>query len=164
MLERAWHRIRQFFGALRPRVRDAEREEAYGWLSPAEQALFETMTLRDQQHGIVVWRRVRKTSGDDRDLLTAALLHDCGKGDVRLWHRIVHVAIHAGAAGAAERLATEDGPAWRRALWRLRYHPAIGADMAQAAGSSPEVVRLIREQDAEGADARLAVLQAADDA
>ena len=164
MLSRAWHRIRQFFGALRPRVRDDERVSAYSWLTPDEQALFETMTLRDQQHGIVVWRRVREASTEDRDLLTAALLHDCGKGDVRLWHRIVHVAIHAGAAGLAERLATEDGSTWRRALWRLRYHPAIGAEMAQQAGSSPEVVRLIREQDADAADARLAVLQAADDA
>lgn len=165
MLSRAWHRVRQFFGALRPRVQDAERAVAYRWLTPAEQALFETMTLRDQQHGIVVWRRVRAAAGDeDRDLLAAALLHDCGKGDVRLWHRVAHVLMHAGAAGLAGRVASRDGAGWRRALWRLRYHPDIGADMAQRAGSSAEVVRLIREQDAHHADARLAALQAADDA
>jgi hypothetical protein len=165
MLARAWHRIRQFFGALRPRVRPEERADAYAWLTPAEQALFETMTLRDQEHGIVVLRRIKRDTPDvDRDLFAAALLHDCGKGDVRLWHRIAHVAIHAGAAGIAERLASRDGPGWRRALWRLRYHPDIGAELAQKAGSSPEVVRLISQQNAPEADRRLALLQAADDA
>ena len=141
MLSRAWHRIRQFFGALRPRVRDDERAEAYRWLSPAEQALFETMTLRDQQHGIVVLAAgARESPGDDRDLLAAALLHDCGKGDVASLapgRACGHACAVRLAPLSASRL--EDGPAWRRALWRLRYHPDIGADMARQAGSSPEV-------------------------
>jgi hypothetical protein len=159
------HRMRQLFGALRPSVREDERAAAYGWLSPAECALFETMTVRDQEHGIIVCRRVAAAHGEtDPDLLTAALLHDCGKGKVHLWHRIAHVALHAGAAGIGERMCDEHGSSWRRALWRLRYHPAIGARMAEAAGSSPEVVRLIRDQDVRPADPRLAALQAADDA
>ena len=47
MPARAWHRVRQFLGALRPRVSDADRAEAYAWLDPPLRAVFETMTLRE---------------------------------------------------------------------------------------------------------------------
>lgn len=158
---RAWHRIRQFFGALRPRITPAERAAAYHWLEPAEQSLFESMMLRDQQHGIVVLSRVRASSpNEDRALFAAALLHDCGKARVTLWQRVLHVA----APWAEAKLARESGAGWRQALWRLRYHPDIGADMAASAASDPETVRLIREQDKKPADPQLAILQAADDA
>jgi HD domain len=161
MIARAWHRIRQFFGALRPRVTESERADAYHWLEPAEQALFETMMVRDQQHGVIVLRRVRASSPDeDRALFAAALLHDCGKGHVGLWQRVMHVA----APWAESKLARQTGAEWRQAFWRLRYHPDIGADMAQQAGSSAETIRLIRKQEAKAADPRLALLQAADDA
>lgn len=156
-----WHRVRQFFGVLRSRVTPAERAASYAWLTPAEQALFESMMLRDQQHGIVVLGRVRASSPlEDRALFAAALLHDCGKGRVTLWQRVLHVA----APWAEVRLARESGSAWRQALWRLRYHPDIGADMAIQAGGAAETVRLIREQEKQPADPRLALLQAADDA
>ncbi len=160
-LSRVWHRVRQFFGALRSRVTPTERAAAYHWLTPAEQTLFETMMLRDQQHGIVVLSRVRASAPhEDRALFAAALLHDCGKGHVTLWQRILHVA----APWAEANLARQSGSAWRQALWRLRYHPDIGANMAIQAGSDAETVRLIREQDKKPADPRLALLQAADDA
>lgn len=160
-LSRLWHRLRQFFGALRPRVTAAERSAAYAWLTPGEQALFETMMLRDQQHGIVVLNRVRASApNEDRPLFAAALLHDCGKGRVSLWQRVLHVA----APWAEANLARESGPGWRQALWRLRYHPDIGAGMSVDAGSDAETARLIREQDKKPADPRLALLQAADDA
>ena len=165
MLSRAWHRIRQFFGALRSRVTAGEREEAYRWLTPAERALFEAMMLRDQEHGIVVLGRVRRASaGDDPPLFAAALLHDSGKGRVALWQRTAHVMLNAAAPGLDARIASEAGADWRRAFWRLRYHPDIGAELAARAGADPEVVRLIREQEAASPDGRLALLQAADDA
>jgi hypothetical protein len=164
MLARATHRIRQFFGALRPRVSDADRAEAYAHLDPPLRAVFEKMTLRDQQHGIVVYRRVRAVSADDDPVLfTAALLHDCGKGDVLLWHRVAYVLLGL-IPGTQDRAASEQGAAWRRAMWRLLHHPALGAEMAAAAGAHPDVVRMIREQESPAPDARLALLQAADDA
>jgi|CXWL01.1.fsa_nt_gi hypothetical protein len=165
MMARGWHRIRQFFGALRPRVTVEERREAYNWLTESQRKLFETMMLRDQQHGVIVLRRVRQASaGDDRSLFAAALLHDCGKGRVALWQRAVHVMLAASWPSLDGRIASETGAGWRRAFWRLRYHPDIGADLAVRAGSDAEIVRLIREQDAPRADERLAMLQAADDA
>jgi hypothetical protein len=164
MRSRLWHRVRQFAGAVRPRVTAAQRVEVYGWLTPAERALFETMTLRDQQHGIIVLGRVRRAAnGDDPQLFAAALLHDCGKGRVALWQRVAHVVLQVVSPGFSARIARETGAGWRRAFWRLRYHPDIGARLAADAGADPEVVRLIREQEAPAADGRLALLQAADD-
>jgi len=163
MPSRARHRTQQFFGALRPSTDEAARAEACAQLSPAERALFDSMMARDQQHGIEVWRRVR-AAGDDAPLLVAALLHDCGKGEVRLWQRVAHVVLGASAPGLRRRLASERGAAWRQALWRLLHHPRIGAAMAARAGADPDAVRMISEQDAEAPDARLAMLQAADEA
>lgn len=162
MIARAWHRARQFFGALRPRVTPVERGDAYRSLDPPLRALFESMTLRDQQHGIIVMRRVLAAGGraDDRDLCAASLLHDCGKGAVTLWQRVAHVAL---PDALCRRIAAEDGAGWRRAFWRLRYHPEIGARLAAEAGASADVVRMIREQDAATTDPRLALLQAADE-
>jgi hypothetical protein len=159
----AWHRVRQFFGALVPRVTPADRAEAYAYLSSTERALFETMTLRDQQHGIIVMRRVRRDAGDDALLCTAALIHDCGKGRVAVWHRVAHVLLGV-APRLRERVARADGASWRRAMWRLLCHPQLGSGLAAEAGAHPEVVRMIREQDAAAPDARLAILQAADEA
>jgi hypothetical protein len=164
MPARAWHRVRQFLGALRPRVSDADRAEAYAWLDPPLRAVFETMTLRDQQHGIIVFRRVRDAApGDDPTLFAASLLHDCGKGRIALWQRVAFVLLGL-APGMQERAASEHGPSWRRAMWRLLHHPRLGAEMAAAAGAHPDVVRMIREQDSGAPDPRLALLQAADDA
>ena len=150
-------------GALRPRVDAAARADAYRYLNSGQQQIFESMMLRDQQHGIDVLRRVRASAPDDAALRTAALLHDCGKGRVALWQRVAHVLLGAIAPGLQARIASEHGAAWRQAMWRLIRHPGLGADMVAATGADAEVVRLIREQESASPDARLAVLQAADE-
>lgn len=164
MLARARHRARQFFGALRPHVDPADRADAYRYLNDAQRGVFESMMLRDQQHGIEVYRRVRAAAGEDAGLFTAALLHDCGKGHVRLWQRVAHVLLEAAAPWLLRRIADERGVAWRRAFWRLLQHPALGAAIVAGTGADPDVVRLVREQDSREPDARLALLQAADEA
>jgi len=164
MLARLRHRLGQFFGALRPHVSSEDRVEAYRYLAPGEQRLFETMMLRDQQHGIAVFRHIRAAIADeDRSLLTAALLHDCGKGRVAIWQRVAHVMLGVAAPGPRRRIASERGAAWRRAFWRLLYHPDIGAALAERAGADADVVRIIREQESPHPDERLALLQAADE-
>lgn len=162
-MPRVRHRVRQFVGALRPRVSVRDRVEAYAWLTPPQQRLFETMTLRDQQHGLIVMRRARAGAGDDALLCAAALLHDVGKGKVSLWHRVAYVLLGA-TPNVRGRIAGRNGAAWRQAIWRLAHHPSIGARLVAGTGADPEVVRMIREQDAPAAQGRLAILQAADDA
>lgn len=159
------HRLRQSVAALRPRVDDAARADAYRWLDAPQRAVFESMMLCDQQHGIEVYRRVRAvTPSDDAPLFAAALLHDCGKGRVALWQRVAHVLLGAATPRLRRRIASECGAAWRRAFWRLLYHPEIGARMAAGAGADPDAVRMIREQESTTPDPRLALLQAADEA
>ena len=157
------HRLRQFAGALRPRVGDEERRDAYAWLNEEQRRVFESMTLRDQQHGIHVYRHVRAAAGEDPLMFVAALLHDCGKGEVYLWQRVVYVLLGV-APSWRMKVASEEGAPWRRAFWRLLHHPELGARMVAATGADPDVVRMIREQDARSPDARLAILQAADNA
>ena len=161
----AWHRVRQFGGAIRPRVTPADVDEAHRHLDEPLRPLFASMTVRDQQHGLIVMRRVRARAGEaDAELLTAALIHDCGKGRVHLWQRVAHVLMAALAPGLERRIASETGAEWRRGFWRLLHHPELGAQMAEAAGAHPDVARMIREQDAPAPDARVAMLQAADEA
>lgn len=164
-LGRVAYRGRQFLGSLRARVSAEERAAVAGVLTPSEQRLFESMTVRDQRHGLDVYDRLRCQGEDDPFLLRAALLHDVGKGRLSVWHRAVYVVLSAGAPSLLRRLAAEEVVGWRRALWRCLHHPEIGAALAAEAGSVPEVVRLIRlqEADAEG-DRRLSLLRAADEA
>ena len=162
---RAVYRGRQFLGALRPRIDAGLRAEALGLLREPEQQLFEAMTRRDQQHCLEVYRRLRARGHDDHDLLTAALLHDVGKGRVALWHRVAYVLLEAGAPGLLARLtAPGEGRGWRQALHRCRHHPKLGAELAARAGSPPPVVALIGAEEVAADGGRLAALQAADDA
>jgi len=161
----AAHRARQFFGAMRPHVDADDRADAYHYLNGPQRAVFESMMLRDQQHGIDVYRRVRAFApANDHALFAAALLHDCGKGRVALWQRVAYVMLSAAAPAVRTRIASEHGAGWRRAFWRLAHHPDLGADMVARTAADPDTIRMIREQDADAPDQRLALLQAADDA
>jgi hypothetical protein len=169
---RAAYRSRQFFGALRARLGEEERAEVAAHLTPAEQRLFYSMDLRDQRHALDVFRVLKSGGQRDASLLAAALLHDVGKGPIRLWHRVAFVLLKAVSPRLLRRLASGDGPGWRGALARSLDHAERGAALAEAAGSTAETVRLIRlhrspasasSAEPPGGDAALALLQAADE-
>ena len=150
-MSRAIYRSRQFFGSLRPHVDRELRTEALALLSEPQRHLFDSMTLRDQQHCLDVYQRLRTQRHDDRDLLVAALPHDSGKGQIALWHRVAYVLLDAAAPSPLRRIAVAGGgPSWRQALYRCVHHPELGAQLAQQAGSSPRAVELIRCEHAAG--------------
>lgn len=162
---RALYRARQFFSSLRPRIDPALRAEAFDLLREPERALFESMMLRDQQHCLDVYHRLRIRGHDDPALLTAALLHDVGKGQISLWHRVVFVLADAATPALIDRLARPgDGRGWRQALYRCRHHGELGATLARRTGASEEVAALIGSTPAESNDMRVVALEAADDA
>lgn len=164
MVTRAFYRSRQFFTSLRPRVDGELRDEAFRSLNEGERRLFATMTRRDQQHCLDVYRRLVEEGHSDRNLLAAALLHDTGKGRIAVWHRVVFVLLDSAAPNVLERVARPgDGRGWREAAYRCRHHPELGAELARKAGSSVEVVALIGEHETEPLRERLAALRAADD-
>jgi hypothetical protein len=137
-MSRPLYRTRQVLHALRPRIEPTELDFAREVLSEREAALFFAMERRDQRHALEVASRLREHT-DDHDLLVAALLHDCGKGAVPVWLRILNVLSPA----ATSSLAVE-GHGWRGAAHRLRNHAALGADMTREAGCTDKTVRLIR--------------------
>lgn len=168
-MSRAIYRSRQFVTSLRPRVDVALRDEAFALLTEPQRRLFESMTVRDQQHCLDVYRRLRASSPprghDNSDLLVAALLHDCGKGQIALWHRVAYVVLDAAAPGFLRGIAAPgDGPGWRKALYRCVHHAELGARLAGQAGSSSRVVDLIRGEHDAATSEQLAALRAADDA
>ena len=161
---RALYRGRQFFGALRPHIDAGLQAEAFRLLREPERRLFESMTLRDRQHCLQVYGRLRAQGHDDQDLLAASLLHDVGKGQVALWHRVAYVLLQAWAPALLHRLASPgQGRGWRQALHRCLRHPELGAELARQAGSTAQVVALIQAAEHDAPDERLLALQSADD-
>ena len=160
LLARAAYRCRQVLQALRPRLDPAELAAATASLSVREARLFGAMELRDQRHALEVARRLRLSGCDDPRLIAAALLHDCGKGAVPVWLRVVKVL----RPSVLQRLARATGRGWRASAYRLQHHGALGAEAARAAGSDPLTVRLIAGRVREPERPLLQHLLAADDA
>jgi hypothetical protein len=155
---RALYRTRQVYHALWPRIDADDLSAAHMLMTNAQRRLFDSMPRRDRRHALEVMRRLRRDT-EARDLLLAALLHDCGKGDVPVWLRILHVwaprlGAAAGRAGA---------PGWRGAAYRLHHHVELSARLAQDAGCSALTVRLIGGTHTPDEARAAALLWAADD-
>ncbi|MDY7077957.1 MAG: hypothetical protein SXV54_13660 [Chloroflexota bacterium] len=169
-------RVRQFFRALSARVTDEELGQVAYILTPASLALFRSMSIQDQRHGLDVCATLQQTDYTHPDLLAAALLHDVGKAAARIpaWQRAVIVLLHRFAPRLLARLSQGDLPkGWRRFFVVYARHPEVGAHWAQEAGCSPLTVSLIRRHQDKLAsnpsltgeeDLLLAALQAADSA
>ncbi len=146
---RAAYRVRQVLWGFRSGIAPPDRELVLSLLSPAELALFEAMEPRDQGHAVRTLRSLERAgphpgggAGAGRELRVAALLHDVGKGELALWHRVAYVLLGALPGAPLDRLCRPGGGA-RGALWRLRHHPRLGGALLREAGSAPRVVDLV---------------------
>jgi hypothetical protein len=127
------------------RVSAAERAGIATWLTPAELRLFDSMHVADRRHGLDVVASLRAEGVDDREVLAAGLLHDCGKGDAGVVSRVVY-SLGEAYGGWIVRIAGLPPPL-RAELDRLAVHTETSAALAQDAGCSPRTVELIRDQD-----------------
>lgn len=161
---RAAYRVRQVLLGLRLALRAGEVASVRALLSEDERVLFMTMDARDRRHSMdmLLWLRARTTPS--MPLEVATLLHDVGKGRLRLVERVAFVLL--GALGGARRDAwCVEGDGFRGALWRLRHHARLGAE--RVAGTSTERVCWLVAHHTDALppdDEELRWLMAADDA
>jgi len=161
--------VRQVLLGLRPALRAGEVASVRALLSEPERVLFMTMDARDRRHSMdmLLWLRARMAASGglpSTALEVATLLHDVGKGRLRLAERVAFVLLGALGEARRERWCVE-GEGFRGALWRLRHHARLGAE--QVAGTSTERVRWLVAHHTDAVppdDEELRWLMAADDA
>ncbi len=148
-------KARQLRAHLTARVSDDERRTLAAWMMPTELALFDAQHVADRRHGLDVAAYLRRAGVRERDVLAAAVLHDCAKGDTGAGPRILwSLGERLGPwVLAPARLI----PGWRAALERLRVHAEASAELCAGAGLAPHAVDLVRHQ-AEPRDPELGVL------
>jgi hypothetical protein len=127
-------------------VTPAERTELGTWISPAQLALFASMHLADQRHGIDVAAALRAAGVESPEALLAGLLHDAGKGRIGVWPRVAY-ALGDHYGHWIWRVAAVM-PGLGRDLERLRTHAQASAQLALLAGCPARTVELIRYQNA----------------
>jgi putative nucleotidyltransferase with HDIG domain len=148
------YRAGQFFRGLHARLSPSEIASVRSLLSPAELRLFLAMEPRDRRHSMDVLRWLEVTAGSDKPseaLRKAALLHDVGKGRMRVWDRVAYVLMEGVSPRLVDFLGSPERPEpgagggtrWRRALWRLRHHAELSARVLSEAGTDQQVVALV---------------------
>ena len=132
-LRKAVHLERRFFRALSDDPPAAEDLAwARGFLSAAEQALWDQMQNQDKRHSLEVAHRLDSfLPNAPPHAITAALMHDIGKIDSRL--------------GTFARVAATFVGSPTKRFRSYHDHERIGAEMLRAVGSEAEVVALIDE-------------------
>ena len=139
------YRLRQLWWAFSARpLKSAEIAHLQTILTPCEFALFQNFSLSDQRHSLRVLHRLQQMGGYTPELLKAGLLHDIGKVRYNwyVWDRVLVVV--GKRWGWQTDFDPTHSPTWRTKPFLVRqYHPAWGAEMVRACGSSPIVVELV---------------------
>ncbi|MDR1070092.1 MAG: HDOD domain-containing protein [Gracilibacteraceae bacterium] len=150
---RPLYRLRQFWKAVFPCVRERERDWVRAALPPRAGEVFFSMSPAGQRHAIDTARRLaawekhirsRLSAAEYRDLLQAALLHDCGKIPFRLTvgQRAARVLLKASPLPLSPR-ALRRCPYVGKALEAAAVHADLGAETAARCGLSLEAQTLI---------------------
>lgn len=164
-LTRLLYRVRQLAKVTRAHVTEEERACIGSLLTPAQEELFYALDGLSQRHALDVYLSLIARGHRDGELLRAALLHDVGKRDVRLLHRVLGVVLNALSPALLRWLAATQPGSWRWGLFVDLHHAEWGAGLVKATGASQDLVDLIRcHQRADGEDLRLRALQEADGA
>lgn len=138
------YRIRQFWQALRPKICSEELNWAFGILPSSAIPLFLDQSLAEQRHALDVALDLRSAEPRNRNLLIAALLHDCGKtkNPLNVWERIYIVLLQRASRKTWDCLLRScsflSSP-----LRTAQEHPTWGAELALHIGLDMEIVELI---------------------
>lgn len=142
-----FYRLGQFWRALTAApLSSMAQQEVAAILNAGEASLFDRLDAAGQWHSYQVFCTLRDAGYTQPDLLVAALLHDVGKTrcPLSLVERAVIVLAQAIWPGKTAAWGQGEAVRWRRPFVVKAQHPTWGAEMAQAAGSTPLAVALIR--------------------
>ncbi len=112
---------------------------AIDFLAPEALALFQAMSTADRAHSLRVFHWLQQQGHEQPDLLTAGLIHDCGKAATNLsvWQRTLKVLLKKLAPRWWQTLSAQAAPDhWRYPFYILAEHARIGAEWAADAGCS----------------------------
>ncbi len=161
------YRLRQFLNHLQADEAGVDYDLVEELLPAEACELFRGMSAGDQQHALCVLRALGREGEPSLALKRAALLHDVGKSyaDVKLWHRVLGVAVEAVDETLVSRLPPSDG-----GLYLQAQHAELGALLCEKVDLSPLAVNLVRyhespveEMDDPTLREALVALKAADD-
>jgi hypothetical protein len=152
---RIWYRISQFWRVLFARINPPDLSQALKGLSQDQRELFTRMQPGEQNHAVIVYRRLLEMGENQPDLLVAALLHDVGKLRYRMnplersMVVLVKVVLPKKALlwGELPSINWDSLPSWRKAFIVAEQHPEWGAELARKAGVSVLTENLIRQHD-----------------
>ena len=152
---RIWYRISQFWRVLFARIDPPDLSQALEVLSQDQRALFTRLQPGEQNHAVIVYRRLLEQGENQPDLLVAALLHDVGKLRYRMnpLERSMVVLVKAVLPkkallwGELPSINWDSLPSWRKAFIVAEQHPEWGAELAREAGVSVLTENLIRQHD-----------------
>jgi len=156
--------VRRFFRGFRGTLTPDEARTVEALLGPRELRCFRALQGREQRHAVDVLRHLEAHDAPSEDLRVAALLHNVGKGRVRLYERVAYTLLAMFAPGLLDRVAVPEGRGFRGAMAAQRDHPTLGAELLARLGVRPRVVELVRghHDDSADGDAELAALIDAD--
>ena len=162
---RRWlYRAGQFGRAVGVRPSRSDLALADRYLTPAERRYFNATAPRDQYHHVRTLRILMRRRDPSVALARAALLHDIGKGHIRLHERVLYVVLAAAAPRLLERLSRREARGPLGALYRTRYHAETGAAIMRDLGASLREIELVaRHHDPPGDDDELRELIRADE-
>ena len=133
------YRIGQLLRGFRTAVDPGDARAIAELLSPAELDLFLAMRPRDRRHAVETMHhvdRIAREHGTEApaELRVAGLMHDIGKGQLRVEDRILYVILRALSLELVDRITATHGARWRLALWQLRHHASVGAARLEGVG------------------------------
>jgi len=146
-----FYRVHQFIQAILPAIASSEITWALENLPPEACSLFLKQSASEQRHALNVAQSLMKEQNklplsDFQNLLTASLLHDCGKSQAYnpIWYQVFIVLMQKMPPSIWSRI--EAGPTrFAKPLITASQHAIWGANLAQKAGLNPLICRLILE-------------------
>lgn len=114
-------------------------------LSERELALFQRMSSLERLIARIRFRFRRGPDSGDADRQRALLLRDVGKGRPGIIQRVLAVLL-AASPGTLARWQGRDDNSYLAQVARLARHSEAGAELLELAGSSKQVIELVRSR------------------